>query len=168
MPKLFMFLYYAGQFGCGKPDSLFRIKAGNGQNLAIALVGPVFFGVAAWVAHSSGFYDFLAEHWSIDYGRVHSKNFSSPWVVVAVLSLVILHFTLKLFIASDTFQLQIKHFKERIIIEKADKLLWLPPLVVLMSALLTLCLFGMLIWGGVFVFLVFLVLEIYLRNSIVK
>uniref|UniRef100_UPI001EE9FED2 hypothetical protein n=2 Tax=Vibrionaceae TaxID=641 RepID=UPI001EE9FED2 len=59
-------------------------------------------------------------------------------------------------------------FKEKIIAEKADTLLWLPPLVVLMSVLLTVFLLTMFMWGILFVFLVFVLLEIHLRKTIIK
>ncbi len=85
-----------------------------------------------------------------------------------LIPLVILHFSLKNFIASNVFQTQLKVFKEKIIAEKADTLLWLPPLVGLMSVLLTVFLLTMFMWGILFVFLVFVLLEIHLRKTIIK
>ncbi|MCG6277819.1 hypothetical protein K6U59_13415, partial [Vibrio vulnificus] len=65
MSKLLMFLYHAGQFGCGRSDSPFRIKAGNGQYLAMILIIPIFGGLTAWLADSAGIFDFLDERWPI-------------------------------------------------------------------------------------------------------
>ncbi|MGL0930991.1 hypothetical protein ACSTDZ_18265 [Vibrio vulnificus] len=168
MSKLLMFLYHAGQFGCGRSDSPFRIKAGNGQFLAMILIIPIVGGLTAWLTDSAGIFDFLDERWPIDYGRMHSRNYLSPWTLIILLPLVILHFSLKNFIASNVFQTQLNIFKEKIIAEKADTLLWLPPLVVLMSVLLTVFLLTMFMWGILFVFLVFVLLEIHLRKTIIK
>ncbi|EHW0638447.1 hypothetical protein ABMX92_18075 [Vibrio vulnificus] len=165
MSKLFMLVYYLGQYGCGKGDFIFRLKPGNGLHIVSVVLAPLFVGCISLVSFLSGFYDYLDARWPVEYGVMHSKNFTSPGGFIGVLAVVVLYFSLKGYFSCKGFRTKFEEFKSNLKQDNIDALVGLPPLLIVATILFTVFLLAV-YWPGILLMLSFyLVLEFYIRRN---
>lgn len=88
--------------------------------------GMLFVGVVFGVLNSFGAWEWLVSNWPYEYGRTHSKNYTTPSAVIAIAIGILVYLGFKFYFQSDGIQESIrKQFDNTKNLDVALQVRWL-------------------------------------------
>lgn len=104
--KLILFMYFSAVYS-HKPKNYTAQLHSKALSIIFIQWGLFFSSIILSVLHDFNVWDWLITHWPYEYGRTHSRNWTTPSAVFAILFSLIFHQCIKFYFGKESVQQEI-------------------------------------------------------------